>query len=218
MRFPRLTPAARFNSRFALSVNVYKISFERQVRVQIKLSYCHVIAHHHFESVRWVTWLFTLLSPFSFSRTRTYSPLQYDRSLLISLNYEEIQKVNKHKKGKPFLLSFSHLRTWKTLPLPRNLQSKKHECSWTKFSSTRKKCHFSFPSKLKEKYLSGIIFKGLITYDGRYCTFQGDVKQGDSQQRLLAQHSVVTLLRHCFEWLQHCSNIAALCCPKNRPV
>ena len=99
MRFPRLTPAARFNSRFALSVNVYKISLERQVRVQIKLSYCHVIAHHHFESVRWVTWLFTLLSPFSFSRTRTYSLLQYDRSLLISLNYEEIQKVNKHKKG-----------------------------------------------------------------------------------------------------------------------
>ena len=95
---------------------------------------------------------------------------------------------------------------------------KKHKCSWTKFSSTRKKCHFSFPSKLKEKYLSGITFKGLITYDGRCCTFQGDVTRGDSQQRLLAQHSVVTLLRHCFEWLQHCSNIAALCCPKNRPV
>ena len=38
----------------------------------------------------------------------------------------------------------------------------------------------------------------------------------DSQRRLLAQHSVATLLRHCFEWLQHCSNIAALCCAKNR--
>ena len=25
-----------------------------------------------------------------------------------------------------------------------------------------------------------------------------------------------TALQHCFEWLQHCSNIAALCCAKNR--
>ena len=24
------------------------------------------------------------------------------------------------------------------------------------------------------------------------------------------------LLRHCFEWFQHCSNIATLCCAKNR--
>ena len=30
----------------------------------------------------------------------------------------------------------------------------------------------------------------------------------------LAQHSVATLLRHCFEWLQHCFNIAALFCAK----
>ena len=29
----------------------------------------------------------------------------------------------------------------------------------------------------------------------------------DSHRRCLAQHSVTTLLRHCFEWLQHCSNI-----------
>ena len=32
--------------------------------------------------------------------------------------------------------------------------------------------------------------------------------------RNLAQNSVVTLLRHCFDWLQHCSNIATLCCAK----
>ena len=38
----------------------------------------------------------------------------------------------------------------------------------------------------------------------------------DSQLRCLAQHSVATLLRHCFEWFQHCSNIATLCCAKNR--
>ena len=43
-----------------------------------------------------------------------------------------------------------------------------------------------------------------------------DVTRDDSQRRFLAQHSVATLLRHCFEWLQHCSNIATLCCAKNR--
>ena len=32
----------------------------------------------------------------------------------------------------------------------------------------------------------------------------------------LAQHSVAALLQHCFEWLQHCSNIVALFCAKNR--
>ena len=47
-------------------------------------------------------------------------------------------------------------------------------------------------------------------------TCKGGVTQDDSQRRFLAQHSVATLLRHCFEWLQHCSNIAALCCAKNR--
>ena len=33
---------------------------------------------------------------------------------------------------------------------------------------------------------------------------------------LLAQQSVATLLWHCFERLQYCSNIAAQCCAKNR--
>ena len=32
----------------------------------------------------------------------------------------------------------------------------------------------------------------------------------------LAQRSIATLLRHCFECLQHCSNISTLCCPQNR--
>ena len=36
------------------------------------------------------------------------------------------------------------------------------------------------------------------------------------QRQFLAQRSVATLLRHCFEWLQHCSTIATLCCAKNR--
>ena len=33
---------------------------------------------------------------------------------------------------------------------------------------------------------------------------------------MLAQHSIPTLLRDCFEWLQHCPNIASLCCVKNQ--
>ena len=45
---------------------------------------------------------------------------------------------------------------------------------------------------------------------------KGDVTREDSQRRFLAQHSVATLLRHCFEWLQHCSNIGTLCCAINR--
>ena len=45
---------------------------------------------------------------------------------------------------------------------------------------------------------------------------KGDVTRDDSQRRFLASHSVATVLRHCFEWLQHCSKIATLCCAKNR--
>ena len=55
----------------------------------------------------------------------------------------------------------------------------------------------------------------LISY-GKCCVCKGDVKRDDSQQRFLVQHSVATMLRHCLEWLQHCSNIATLCCAKNR--
>ncbi|CAH3175674.1 unnamed protein product [Porites lobata] len=42
------------------------------------------------------------------------------------------------------------------------------------------------------------------------------VTRDESQQRFLAQHSVAILSRHCFEWFQHCSNIAMLCCAKCR--
>ena len=48
-----------------------------------------------------------------------------------------------------------------------------------------------------------------------FCQSQGDITQDDSQRRFLAQHRVATLLRHCFEWLQHCSNIGTLCCAIN---
>ena len=50
-----------------------------------------------------------------------------------------------------------------------------------------------------------------IKYVALICWFdyaKGDVTRDDSQWQFLAQHSVATLLRHCFEWLQHCSNIA----------
>ena len=46
--------------------------------------------------------------------------------------------------------------------------------------------------------------------------FKGDVTRNDSQRRFLAQHSITTFLRHCFEWLQQRSKIATLCCAKNR--
>ena len=38
----------------------------------------------------------------------------------------------------------------------------------------------------------------------------------DSKQQFLALHRVASLLQHCSEWFQHCSNIATLCCAKNR--
>ena len=48
-----------------------------------------------------------------------------------------------------------------------------------------------------------------------YCIIVIIITGDDLQQWFLAQHSVAWLLQHCFEWLQHCSNIASLCCAKN---
>ena len=42
------------------------------------------------------------------------------------------------------------------------------------------------------------------------------VKRDDSQRRFLVQPSVAIWLRHCFECLQHCSNVTTMCCAKNR--
>ena len=47
-------------------------------------------------------------------------------------------------------------------------------------------------------------------------TLQGDATRDDRQQRFLAHHSIATLLWHCFKWSQHWSNIATVCCTKNR--
>ena len=58
--------------------------------------------------------------------------------------------------------------------------------------------------------MNGYYFKKPLTANIR--EFKGYVTRDDSQRPFLAQHSVAKLLRHCFEWLQHCSNIATLCC------
>ena len=49
-----------------------------------------------------------------------------------------------------------------------------------------------------------------LTFEFAQHDSKGDVTRNDSQQRFLEQHSITALLRHCFEWLQHCSNIATL--------
>ena len=50
-------------------------------------------------------------------------------------------------------------------------------------------------------------------------TFKNNLKvtvtRDDSQRWFSAPPSVATMVRHCFERLQHCSNIATLCCAKN---
>ena len=43
-----------------------------------------------------------------------------------------------------------------------------------------------------------------------------DVTRDNSQRQCSAQYIVTTLLRYCFEWLQHCFNIETMCCAKNR--
>ena len=50
----------------------------------------------------------------------------------------------------------------------------------------------------------------------KYKKSTDNVTRDDSQRRFLTQHSVETLLRLCSAWLQHCTNIATLCCTKNR--
>ena len=66
--------------------------------------------------------------------------------------------------------------------------------------------------------LSLLSFPSTLTVDlprlenFRLREFEGDVTRDDSQRRFLEQHSITTLLRHCFEWSEHCSNIATMCC------
>ena len=52
--------------------------------------------------------------------------------------------------------------------------------------------------------------------DGKERRLKGDVTRDDLQRRFLTQLIISTLLQHCFEGFQHCSNIATLCCAKSR--
>ena len=61
-----------------------------------------------------------------------------------------------------------------------------------------------------------LVPKSFLRFSAVVSAQEGDVTRDDSQRRFVAQHSVPTLLRHCFEWLQHCSSIATLSCAENR--
>ena len=50
----------------------------------------------------------------------------------------------------------------------------------------------------------------------RWCYTRRFATTNNLKVNLKAQHSIATLLRYCFEWLQHCSSIVTLCCAKNR--
>ena len=76
----------------------------------------------------------------------------------------------------------------------------------------------------KERHITGnlcyffVNTTRVVSYFTR--TFKNNLKvtvtRDDSQRWFSAPHSVATMVRHCFERLQHCSNIAMLCCAKNR--
>ena len=63
-------------------------------------------------------------------------------------------------------------------------------------------------------YVTELIIKKSTKINRNSCV-EGDVTRADFVL-ILAQHSITTLLRHYFEWLQHCSNICTLCCAQNR--
>ena len=54
------------------------------------------------------------------------------------------------------------------------------------------------------------------SWEGVVTETWADVSRDNSQRRFLAQYIVTTLFWYCFEWLQHCFNIATMCCAKNR--
>ena len=59
------------------------------------------------------------------------------------------------------------------------------------------------------------LFSISTTFSGAKTHRKDDVTRDDSKRRFSAQHSVTTLFRRCFEWLQHCSSISTLCSAKN---
>ena len=80
------------------------------------------------------------------------------------------------------------------------------------------------PRRERLRVLSAVTKTVDRLYHLRPYATKGDVTLDDSQRRFSSatQRCILTLLRHCFKWLQHCSNIATRCCAKivvaNRPV
>ena len=70
--------------------------------------------------------------------------------------------------------------------------------------------------KYNEVKIESVVVVISLSFTAVNRELKDDVTLYDSQQRFLAQHSVTALLWRCFEWLQHCSNIAMLCCAENR--
>ena len=70
--------------------------------------------------------------------------------------------------------------------------------------------------KYNEVKLESVVVVISLSFTAVNRELKDDVTLDDSQQRFLAQQSVTALLWRCFEWLQHCSNIAMLCCAENR--
>ena len=79
---------------------------------------------------------------------------------------------------------------------------------------------FSSPSASRRQlYLTRVTLNSqrlISLWPSRSLDLKVMLHEVDSQRRFLAQHSVASLLRHCFEWLQHCSDITTLCCAINR--
>ena len=94
--------------------------------------------------------------------------------------------------------------------LKRKWWDNANECRQEKEKSMKALCMYAiFPIITKKTLLRTV-------YLDASKTFCGEAKRDDSQRRFLAQHSVATLLLHCFEWLQHCFSVAMLCCAKIR--
>ena len=86
-------------------------------------------------------------------------------------------------------------------------RSRRQKQQWTCFV---KKNYPKIAGQLVENGRSDFFFLLRLKFLAR--RFQDDVTRGYLQRRFLANLSVTTLLRHCFECFPHRSNIAMLCC------
>ena len=107
-------------------------------------------------------------------------------------------------KGAPPLISRSGSGTADGMAFGvcyKNINNNGNKHWWEQSSARHKKFTEALP------YVEGNILDShhaLIFFFLYICLLEGE------------QYSVAKLLRHWFIWLQHCSNIAMLCCAKNR--